>query len=375
MRTLHILPVILLSAGLFNSCKKKELPEAEPGNDPQFYFRGDVNGSPVTLEAGVNDYYMHSSFNQNSNGCYSFQAHLKTYNCSSCPNSIRIDINDWKNTSMNGSSGADSAFIPTCYPYLTSIPGPITFTAQFFPLWSGAGNVIYYWDFGDGTSSTTFSPTHTFSRPGEYSVSLTAVDTNMCTSTIVNVQKFGITDNWCNTSIGVTTTSATTASFSHTSTTMSSASISSYLWNFGDGFFSSQSTPTHSYASHGMYPVSLKVVDTNNDTARANFNYSTPSNTLCAVNYIILNKGSVQNPGAWSNVVIKWYDSSGNEYSSVGTQPDWSYFRILSSQEYHNNESGQKTKKLHVRFSCKVYSATASMDITNADAVIVVAYK
>ena len=66
MKNKNVLPVVLICVGLFTACKKKSLPEAEPGNDPQFYFKGNVNGSFTLMEAGVNDYYMYSSYSQNS---------------------------------------------------------------------------------------------------------------------------------------------------------------------------------------------------------------------------------------------------------------------------------------------------------------------
>src|SRR5690606_26549350 len=36
--------------------------------------------------------------------------------------------------------------------------------------------VIYNWDFGDGQTSTSISPSHTFAAPGTYTVELTASD-------------------------------------------------------------------------------------------------------------------------------------------------------------------------------------------------------
>lgn len=47
--------------------------------------------------------------------------------------------------------------------------GQITFTNTS----TGANN--YFWDFGDGQTSSTFSPTHTFNNPGIYSVCLIAI--------------------------------------------------------------------------------------------------------------------------------------------------------------------------------------------------------
>lgn len=39
---------------------------------------------------------------------------------------------------------------------------------------------VFYWDFGDGTSDTTFNPTHYYLVPGTYTVMLVAIDTTTC---------------------------------------------------------------------------------------------------------------------------------------------------------------------------------------------------
>ena len=54
----------------------------------------------------------------------------------------------------------------------TCVQNPITFTN------STTNATNYYWDFGDGSSSTAVSPTHTYNNPGLYSVRLTACNTN-----------------------------------------------------------------------------------------------------------------------------------------------------------------------------------------------------
>ena len=46
------------------SCKKEELQPEVIGN-AAFYVQGTVNGLPVNLVAGDNDYYMYSSFEEN----------------------------------------------------------------------------------------------------------------------------------------------------------------------------------------------------------------------------------------------------------------------------------------------------------------------
>jgi len=43
------------------------------------------------------------------------------------------------------------------------------------------GNIVtYFWDFGDGNSSSEVSPSHTYQKPGKYEIILQAVDVNGC---------------------------------------------------------------------------------------------------------------------------------------------------------------------------------------------------
>lgn len=43
---------------------------------------------------------------------------------------------------------------------------------------------IYHWDFGDGTTSNSSNPVHTYSVPGNYSISLTLITDEVCADTI-----------------------------------------------------------------------------------------------------------------------------------------------------------------------------------------------
>ena len=42
------------------------------------------------------------------------------------------------------------------------------------------------WDFGDGTSSTAWEPSHTYSGMGTYFVTLTVTTQNQCTSSLTD---------------------------------------------------------------------------------------------------------------------------------------------------------------------------------------------
>src|SRR5690606_317648 len=56
------------------------------------------------------------------------------------------------------------------------LPDPVIFNYN-----SSNGN-DFYWEFGDGTSSTQTNPSHLYPGPGTYQVSLIVSDTNQCYS-------------------------------------------------------------------------------------------------------------------------------------------------------------------------------------------------
>jgi gliding motility-associated-like protein len=59
---------------------------------------------------------------------------------------------------------------------LICLPDPVIFNNN-----SANGNA-FYWDFGDGTSSTAINPSHLYSGAGDYTVTLVVIDTNGCFS-------------------------------------------------------------------------------------------------------------------------------------------------------------------------------------------------
>ncbi|GJM31880.1 MAG: hypothetical protein DHS20C18_08810 [Saprospiraceae bacterium] len=109
----------------------------------------------------------------------------------------------------------------------------------------------WLWDFGDGSSSTEQSPSHTYDAPGSYGVCLVA--TSICGST-----------EFCQV-ISISCT-APGAGFSFEDddlnvdfTDLSVNGPTQWLWNFGDGTGSTEPSPQHAYTSPGTYEVCLTV--------------------------------------------------------------------------------------------------------------------
>jgi len=68
----------------------------------------------------------------------------------------------------------------TFYMYQDSVNTLLWYAA---PVIYGTGPFTYLWDFGDGNQSTQATPTHVYAQPGQYTICLTTVDANGCTST------------------------------------------------------------------------------------------------------------------------------------------------------------------------------------------------
>lgn len=110
------------------------------------------------------------------------------------------------------------------------------------------------WDFGDGNTSTAFSPNHTYSTPGTYPVCLTVTDTCGVRSMCQQVE----TACTLPTALYAHSVSSYTATFTDQSSGQGNLS---YYWDFDDGNSSTQQNPVHTYAANGNYVVTLDVTD------------------------------------------------------------------------------------------------------------------
>lgn len=118
------------------------------------------------------------------------------------------------------------------------------------------GGVDYSWNFGDGTSSTAFSPTHIYPVQNTYIVKLY---THSYTCVDSSVQSIDLNHK---DSSGFTIVSPLLCQGSSTAFTNGSiATGPSYVWLFGDGSTSTMFNPSHTYTAMGTYTVALIVTD------------------------------------------------------------------------------------------------------------------
>lgn len=113
-----------------------------------------------------------------------------------------------------------------------------------------------YWDFGDSAYSSDNSTSHIFNNPGNYTVNLLVNSNSSCSDTIIQQVTvfqnpnagFTFNDVCLGDSMG----------FTNTSSVSLPASLSNYLWTFGDnGSTNNLVNPNHYYVNAGSYNVAL----------------------------------------------------------------------------------------------------------------------
>jgi PKD repeat protein len=113
----------------------------------------------------------------------------------------------------------------------------------------------YTWDFGDGTvNSNNINPTHEYTTPGVYNVTLIASNGNLFDQTIKEIEIFILPT--ANFTFSSDNEFKAPSVITFTNTSLNSIS---YEWTFGDGGTSTLQNPIHTYEAEGDYFVNLKV--------------------------------------------------------------------------------------------------------------------
>ncbi len=134
------------------------------------------------------------------------------------------------------------------------------------------GIASYFWDFGDGVTSSAANPSHTYNTPGSYTLKVIITTNGGCKDSVVLIN-------------GVKAGSLPAADFSGTPrnlcagtavnfTDLSTGGVTGWRWEFGDGGTSTEQNPNYSYTDTGLFTVKLTA-----------YNNGCP-NTITRTNYI-----------------------------------------------------------------------------------------
>jgi PKD repeat protein len=197
---------------------------------------------------------------------------------------------------------------------------------------TGGGSISYNWDFGDSFSSTAIDPTHNYAAiAANYNVTLISTASNGCKDTLI--QNIRIS----NQPVPQFTFSPSVVcefnpvSFLSTSFGVGGDTISSYLWNFGDGVTSTDKNPFHAYADTGFFSVTLTVVSpTACDSSVTQQIYVIPSPTasftaagVCFGLPVSFNPSTTTPPGTQLDSIV-WDFGDGTTFTGL-TSPTHNY--------------------------------------------------
>ncbi len=169
-----------------------------------------------------------------------FDITLQVKNSNGCSNTIT------KSDLIKIDNGVIADFEITSMDVCKS-PAQLTFKNKS----TGAGNITYLWDYGDGSTSTNFAPFHKYTQSGTYTIVLTAKTDAGCTDTAsqkviiaIPTSTFSVPGDLC---------AGQTQVFTNNSVPVPISSI----WYFGDGTTSNSINAEKAYDKPGVYQVKL----------------------------------------------------------------------------------------------------------------------
>jgi gliding motility-associated-like protein len=212
-------------------------------------------------------------------------------------------------------------------PVTTACKGPLTVNFQEM----APNAASWQWNFGDGNTGAGPTPSHIYTAPGSYDVTLTITTRQGCTNTITKTAFVRIvtpTVSFSNAPAG----GCIPYAFSPTATANAIDGVASYLWEYGDaGFTATTGTPTgpnHNYTVAGGYTIKVTITTNGGCTVSSELvngvitgtpptaNFSFAQTTTCASDSVDFTDLSTPSPG-----VNEWLWDFGDGTTSILQNP------------------------------------------------------
>lgn len=162
--------------------------------------------------------------------------------------------------------------------------------------------ISYFWDFGDGTTSTEKEPAHNFTSEGLKTVSLSVKNDVACVSNVYQLPIKILKQPQASFTVANISCSQTAIQFTDQSVLNDNAPI--YSWDFGDGTISTDKNPIHTYQKSGDYIIKLVLKTEAN--CESNFQLSKTIFELPAADFVD------PNACALDNVIFKAINTSSD---------------------------------------------------------------
>lgn len=120
--------------------------------------------------------------------------------------------------------------------------------------------VQWWWDFGDGQGSSEQHPVHTFEVPGDYTVHLEVVDAAGAIDSREKPDAVQVLEQPLTVAFAADPLQGSVP-LQVAFRDESAGAATGWLWHFGDGQYSNEQHPIHTYELPGRYAVGLRISD------------------------------------------------------------------------------------------------------------------
>lgn len=225
------------------------------------------------------------------------------------------------------------------------------------------GGSSYFWDFGDGTSSTQQTPSHTYTTTGNYNVKLVVTNASGCKDSIIKTAfvKAGI----LKASFISTSSLCVGNSMTFTNTTVQAAN--SYTWQFGNGASSATAGVQYTYPAAGTYTARLIAdygicKDTASKTITVNpkpaLQFATNKATFCSLPATVQFSNTTSGASSYT-----WQFGNGN--TATQQSPSYTYtaagnytVKLIATSANGCTDSLKKTDLIKIQIPTATLTAT-----------------
>jgi PKD repeat protein len=160
----------------------------------------------------------------------------------------------------------------------------------------------YAWDFGDGTTGTGATVTHTYATAGSHTATLIVTD-NRAAGGSAAVVVAPTAPNQPPVSAFTSSCTDLTCSFDGGPAADPDGSVTAYAWTLGDGSSGTAPTVSHTYATGGTFTVTLKVTDNKGATGTTSSSVTVIDPVLATDTFertVAEGLGTADRGGAWT---------------------------------------------------------------------------
>jgi len=370
----------------FSNCKKVETPPTSIGT-PIFNLQAELNETALNLEAGNNDYFLFTDYDQDENDVHTFIATFAKIDClDECQDTFRVKIRDFQAVNSN-QVDIQTALSQPEYLYKNNEPNfsIIADTTFTFSLNLDASNSIsngfltnYVWELDTVVVVSTPALFLTYNDileiPSTVRLDVEAMQPPCSSFATASIAPTGnSTVNSCSVYISENTGILTAMT--------NGQSPFTYSWS------TAETTPEISTnLLVGTYSVT--VIDADFCESQASItlggNPAMPINCRASIDIDLSEETTIDTqiiPNSdstnFSKIIIEYVDSDGIFYSSESAlQDSTAFFNILSFEDFDNDQNDNPTQKLDIELECTLFNENGNLPIqlTNGLGTIAVAH-